>query len=62
MDIPIAALAPLVVAAVAWVAYCLVDLSRSEVAHLPAWAWALIIVASVPLGGIIYLLVGRVPR
>jgi hypothetical protein len=62
MGISLAALAPLAVAAVAWVAYCLVDLSRSDAAHLPKWAWAVIIVGSVPLGGIVYLLMGRDPR
>jgi hypothetical protein len=62
MGIPIAALAPLVLAALAWIVYCLVDLSRSDVVHLPKWAWALIIVASVPLGGIVYLLTGRATR
>jgi hypothetical protein len=46
---------------VAFVAYCLYDISRSEVKHLPKWAWALICIFSVPMGGIIYLFVGRVP-
>jgi hypothetical protein len=59
MDIPWAAVAPLVLAAIAWIAYCLVDLSRSEVRYLPKWGWALIILFSVPLGGIVYLLVAR---
>lgn len=62
MDIPLAALAPLLLAAVAWVVYCLVDLARSDAVHLPKWGWAVIIVMSVPLGGIVYLLVGRAPR
>jgi hypothetical protein len=62
MDVPIAALAPLVLAALVWVGYCLTDLVRSEVRHLPKWAWGLIIVLSVPLGGIVYLLIGRAPR
>ena len=59
VDLPVAAIAPIVLAAVGFVAYCLVDLSRSEVRHLPKWAWALICVLSIPLGGIVYLLVGR---
>ncbi len=54
-----AALAPIVVLAVAFVAYCLWDLSRSRVRYLPKWAWAVICVVSVPAGGIVYLLVGR---
>lgn len=60
--LPVAALVPLIVLAVAFVAYCLVDLARSPVRYLPKWAWALICVASVPVGGIVYLLVGRQPR
>jgi len=46
----------------AFLVYCLVDLARSEVQHLPKWAWATICVISVPLGGIIYLTIGRKPR
>ncbi len=61
MDVPWAALAPIIVAALGFIAYCLIDLSRSEVRHLPKWAWALICVLSVPMGGIVYLLVGREP-
>jgi hypothetical protein len=62
LDIPFAALLPLVVLAVAFVAYCLFDLSRNEVRYLPKWAWALICVFSIPIGGIVYLTVGRVRR
>jgi hypothetical protein len=32
------------------------------VRYLPKWAWVLICIASVPLGGVIYLLIGRQPR
>lgn len=56
---PAAAFVPLIVAAVAWVGYCLWDLSQSEVKSLPKWAWALIIAFSVPFGGVAYLLLGR---
>ena len=59
---PIAALVPLVLLAVAWVTYCLVDLSRTEVEHIPKWGWALVILLSVPVGGVVYLLIGRVER
>ena len=59
MDIPWAALAPVIALALAFVAYCWVDISRNEVQHLPKWAWALICLLSVPMGGIVYLLVGR---
>jgi len=61
MDIPWAAVAPAAVVALGFVAYCLVDLSKSEVAYLPKWAWAIVCVISVPIGGIVYLTVGRRP-
>ena len=61
MDIPWAAVAPIIVVAVGFVAYCLVDLSRSDVRYLPKWTWAVICVVSVPLGGIVYLVAGRDP-
>ena len=55
----LAALIPLFVVAAAFVGYCLYDISRSEVKHLPKWAWALICIFSIPVGGIVYLIVGR---
>ncbi|HEX5201044.1 PLDc N-terminal domain-containing protein [Paractinoplanes rhizophilus] len=54
-----AAFLPLVLLAVAFVGYCLYDLSRHQVRYLPKWAWALICVLSIPLGGIVYLIAGR---
>lgn len=55
-----AALVPLVLVAVGFVVFCMVDLSRAgEVRYLPKWAWAVICVVSVPLGGIVYLALGR---
>ena len=59
---PFEALLPLILLAVAFVGYCLYDLSRAPVQHLPKWAWALLCVLSVPLGGIAYLLFGRADR
>jgi hypothetical protein len=59
VDIPWAALAPVIVVAVAFVAYCWVDISRNDVRYLPKWAWALICLLSVPVGGLAYLLFGR---
>ena len=57
---PLAALIPIVVIALAFDLYCLVDLSRSRVRYLPKWAWALVIlVVSSPLGGIAYLAAGK---
>lgn len=59
---PLAALLPIVLLMLAFDAYCLVDLSRSRVRHLPKWAWALVIVVvSAPIGGVIYLAAGREP-
>jgi hypothetical protein len=59
---PVLAMVPVVLLAIGFVAYCLYDLSRTPVRHLPKWAWALICLLSVPLGGIVYLLIGREPR
>ena len=54
-----AALAPILLLALAFVIWCWVDISRNEVRYLPKWLWAIICVISIPLGGIVYLLVGR---
>lgn len=55
------ALLPIALLLIAFTVYCLVDLRRSEVRHLPKWAWALVIVfVSSPIGGIVYLAVGKV--
>ncbi len=55
--------APLFVIAIlglAFVVYCLVDLARAEsVRYLPRWLWAIICIISIPLGGIIYLAIGK---
>lgn len=57
-----AALVPVIVIGAGFVVFCLVDLARAQrVRYLPKWAWGLICLVSVPLGGIVYLLVGR-PR
>ena len=60
-DISFAAIAPLLILALAFVIYCWVDIARNEVKHLPKWVWAIIAIISVPIGGIIYLVVGRDP-
>jgi hypothetical protein len=60
--VPAAAWVPLVVLAAAFVAYCLFDLWRSQVRYLPKWAWAVVCLASVPLGGVVYLMIGREHR
>ncbi len=58
--IPWAALVPIFVVTAAFVGYCLYDLSRSEVRYLPKWAWAVVCIFSMPLGGVVYLVAGRV--
>ena len=59
-SLPAAAVVPIVVIAVAFVVFCLVDLVRADqVRYLPRWAWAIVCVVSVPLGGIVYLILGR---
>ncbi|HKD96783.1 MAG TPA: PLD nuclease N-terminal domain-containing protein [Micromonosporaceae bacterium] len=62
VQIAVAAWLPIAILCVGFVVYCLIDLARHDVRHLPKWAWALICLASVPLGGIVYLTVGREPR
>lgn len=61
-DISLAALLPLIILAVAFVAYCWVDIYRNDVKYLPKWAWAIIALISIPIGGIVYLVVGREDR
>ncbi|HEY5985250.1 MAG TPA: PLDc N-terminal domain-containing protein [Streptosporangiaceae bacterium] len=55
--------APVVIVLVlglAFVVYCLVNLARAEeVRYLPRWAWAIICIISIPLGGILYLVLGK---
>jgi hypothetical protein len=55
------ALAPLLIVVVGFDAYCLVNLVRSRsVRYLPKVVWGIIIVfISFPLGGLLYLFVGR---
>jgi hypothetical protein len=60
MSSQLAAAIPILVIAIGFEIFCLVDLARApEVRYLPRWAWVLICLASVPLGGIIYLIIGR---
>jgi hypothetical protein len=47
----------------AFVAICLADISRAEdVRYLPKWVWAGMCLISVPLGGLLYLGIGRTRR
>lgn len=56
---PIAALLPIALIAVAFVGFCEWDLSRSRTNHLPRWVWAILILAAVPLGGLLWLTLGK---
>ena len=58
---PIAALAPLALLAIAYVAWVVYDILHSEVRYMPRWGWVLVAVLSIPIGGIVYLLIGREP-
>ena len=61
-DIPWAAVGPVLVLLLAFVAYCVVDIVRHDVRYLPKWGWILICcLGSIPIGAIIYLIVGRDP-
>jgi len=60
--VPVAALIPVIVLALAFLGYCWFDLSRARVRYLPKWAWALVCLLSIPVGGSVYLLVGREHR
>ncbi len=51
--------APLIAALVAFELYCLIEVVRRPAKLLPKWVWALVCVASVPIGGIVYLFAGR---
>lgn len=54
-----AAWLPVLGLAVGLVGYSLFDIGRSEVRLLPKWGWVLICLLSIPLGAIVYLVVGR---
>jgi len=46
---------------VGWEFFCLADLVRADqVRFLPKWAWAVACLIQIPLGGVLYLLLGRV--
>lgn len=62
LNVPWAALAPVIVILLGFLIYCLWDLSRSRVRYLPKWAWVLICLVSVPFGGVVYLIFGREPK
>lgn len=55
-------LVPVLPAAVCFAAYCLIDLARADqVRYLPKWGWTIVCLIQIPLGGIIYLALGKIP-
>jgi ABC-2 type transport system ATP-binding protein len=45
---------------VAWDGFCLWDLARAKEARiLPKWVWAIVVLISFPVGGILYLCFGH---
>jgi hypothetical protein len=56
-------LGAVIVLAVGFVVFCLVDLIRAEkVRYLPKWLWAILCMGvglTIPFGGILYLAVGK---
>lgn len=51
---------PVLAVAVAFAAWCLVDVARAgQVRYLPRWVWAVVICVSVPWGGLVYLIFGK---
>src|SRR5215467_1356219 len=51
---------PVIAVAIAFAAWCLVDLARAgQVRYLPKWVWAVVICVWVPGGGLVYLIVGK---
>ena len=51
----------IVVLAFAFDAFCLLDIAHAaEVRYLRKWTWALICLIQIPLGGILYLSIGRI--
>jgi Phospholipase_D-nuclease N-terminal len=60
MNLGAAALIPIVVVAIGFEVFCLVDLARTdEVSYLPRWAWAVVCLITIPLGGVAYLVFGK---
>ncbi len=52
-------LAPIFAALVAFEVYCLIEIVLRPTRYLPKWVWAIVCLASVPLGGVVYLVIGR---
>jgi ABC-2 type transport system ATP-binding protein len=53
---------PLAALLLAFLAFCFVELVRRPARYLPKPVWALIVLVQIPLGGIVYLIIGRGER
>ena len=61
--ITLAVLVPALLLAGLFVGYCLRDLVRADrVRWVPKWVWGIVCVITVPLGGMLYLLLARPPN
>ncbi|MBD5823426.1 hypothetical protein DXX96_03005 [Lactococcus petauri] len=51
---------PLILLVCLYLGACFYSIFKSAyVKYLPRWAWALVCIISIPLGGILYFIVGR---
>lgn len=51
---------PLILLLVAYIGFCWMDIYKApRTKYLPKYLWALICLLSIPLGGIIYFIVGK---
>lgn len=57
MDVNFSAWLPLFAIGVIFSVAVLIHLARNEPPYMPKWAWAALIVFTMPLGGAVYLLV-----
>ena len=56
-------LIPIIILIIIYLIICYHDLYKiNMVKYLPKWVWSIIIIISIPLGGVIYFLLGRETR
>ncbi|PCF38137.1 hypothetical protein B5C06_12135 [Staphylococcus delphini] len=56
-------LIPIIILIIIYLIVCYHDLCKiNMVKYLPKWVWSIIIIISIPLGGVIYFLLGRETR
>lgn len=52
-------LIPVLIIVAVLIGWALIDIVRRPVQYLPKWVWALIVLLVIPLGAVIYLVIGR---